>query len=510
MSTESSTLVAHVRVTVLQLTGILCELVPSKRKTKGDFFFDEDVVVSAVASFSRNSIDSNTNLLTHIPSLPVGGIFNVRNRRNRHKANWPANDSMRDDDDINHSSFSFSRVLKREKQRSSNFAGVKNEFDAEGVDFEPELVDISVGLIQGGEMIPLGCTTLAISGPKETTADLIVRNETLPARLDPTKRSLRSATGSSLKNGSKKIKYATFQNNPYRRYKIAENATLSVQIQVSLSNLNKPFYARNCPTYQPRYDVDHEYNGCREALTNNWSPNMQIRTHQMRPDLNVKVNNECNDFQDVSTISESTKSGYIVSSRFDNTTLNSAERMRIHLGMCSEESPVASEESPVAVADYKHQIFGLKESLKPGKKTEPTSPSNQKSSFFFDMICCIPDMMGSYDDCNDHPEESLPQKQPLVVERIMSHKMQAESKNDSLPKNVLLATNNDAEFKPTLPGEESQNPDQVYYFTPESERMFSGKTVPSVTADTVNSIERATQTLHHYANRFGLTAEELL
>lgn len=602
MSTSSlPSSVADITVTVLQLSGILCEIAPSK-KSNSRHTYPSDAAVSAVASFSRNCSNSNTNIKTHVPSLPMFDLLEQRSRTNRHKAYWLAHDAMRDQDDVVHSSYNFSRVLKRENPTTYNNTKHYSAHDGGGgvmegsqasdmSSFEHELVDISIGLIQGGDMIEIGSTTVPVSGSIQKTTihtDLIVRNEISGrARASNTnsRRSLSKRVGSNLSKGRKTIKYASFSNDPTRRYSVADNATLSVEICVSVSE-NDTKNMQQQITNQPYYtSSEDDYN----------RPFQFINTDRHKK--------SSANFDDTSTLSESTKSGVIV---YNPKTHRRSEEYGKALGEIPEENDESvanmmkclgmvkdhpsSQESPV---DVKHLNRGQHDYPAPAiehvlsdipapknkdlvhEESESEKDNNKAScsaspfaAAMMDLMCCLPSTSCySYDmntfnepkvdkasnikdvsqsvignssqqfptsvyfekeqtQQNNQTIRTAPYPAPRNLQRIHEQYASEYGKTPKKSPQYTFDPNSGSIYSPqrgnnnVIHSQKISKNSPPYTFDPDSGGIYSQRGNNSVLAqkdpdgtvssEAVNSIERATQTLHHYASKYGIKAEELL
>ena len=488
-SSKGITAAADIKITVLEIAGLTCENASKKSLSTSQLEseFGDDTVISAVVSFSRNAFSSDTNIMTHIPSLPLLGMMHSGFQRrlsktkiNKYRASWPAQDPNRDEDDIKHSSFSFSRILKQEVDSASNTnapvhrhlrSGSRSRSISRQPAFESELIDVIVGLVKGTEMITLGCATLVISAKsKESfiTADFNVRNEAIKPNKQKWWDSNFSKSGSRKSSNTTKIKYASFPSDPGRRFGLAENATISVQIHVSLSHKE----LSNCSNQMKTYD---------------------------RPPLEHINPILCDD----STISESTKSGYIVRvPKLDTSDVNSSFGiMNCFGGSVWDNNYPASQESPIAVNEFSNLQKRNSMNMKP-------DPIKVAKSTIFDFLCCLP--ATSDHGMNDYEWKPKPENSNSI---LMSSKKLSDTENlkvknssgNALDENELLIGTNS---QPNIPS------NNVIYFTPNAEPAHVSKQKDinnkDPTTDTVKSIERATQTLHHYADKFGVKVEELL
>jgi hypothetical protein len=239
----------NIKIVVYGLTGLMCEKDPVKRKlfvkrssasaggggdssatpgimglsgssiSSGDIFSmgDSDfletagVPTTAVVSFQKNAISSQTSLETFLPSLPIQRpIANFVNKV-RYSASWPSEQPLQEDDAaMDRSSFKIIRCM----QQSTYVPGV-----GVGSNYINQTVELRINLSRGTELIRLGTATLVINGDEE--GELTMSIPARPALLNP-KKSKRK----------KKNKYGYFLDDHTRRYYLDENATLKVGIQV--------------------------------------------------------------------------------------------------------------------------------------------------------------------------------------------------------------------------------------------------------------------------------------
>ena len=143
----------------------------------------QDLPIFALATFTRNTINSNTKISTHIPSLPLRNATKQVGDVSTYDAVWPLehrnsnNGEERKEhnpninNNNNRSSFTLSRLFQREnhkdllaEEEKSDSSSLPSQNSQHIPNFIPEYVGIQVGLICGGQMIPLGDTTVIISG----------------------------------------------------------------------------------------------------------------------------------------------------------------------------------------------------------------------------------------------------------------------------------------------------------------------------------------------------------
>ena len=246
---ESEFELMHVTVTVHTLTGILSDRTSGKKKAGGlrppkamktseppnpessatsslssssgpSYVQKDKIPTTAVASFGRNVCSSQTSIMTHLPSLPLGMPTASFGYVNRYMAQWnePKPSFLEEEDEADpQSSFTFLRVMMREtmdlgeKQASTNISS-----------YVHETVDIQINLSRGKEIIPLGVATLAITGDEEGTMQMSLPAKPLADQKKKGKRLFK-----------KKRKHAlSFPSDPSRKFFLDENATLVVSVVI--------------------------------------------------------------------------------------------------------------------------------------------------------------------------------------------------------------------------------------------------------------------------------------
>lgn len=253
----------HVKVTVLGLTGIVCETAtPKKRKpsltktaragdnfkntpisrntqgstvsslssTDGSTFSDRPlchnhIPTVAVVAFQRNVTNSETVIATHLPSHPLGMPVSSFGSLYRYIAHWPTeSDSfVQQNGEVDRASFTLLRVMMRDAYATSDLEGAR-------VSYATETIDIHIGLSRGKDMIPLGVASIVITGDEEG-AELMV----LPAKPLSTKgKSMVLGSGGKKRRPRlfKSMKKASFPDDPSKTFRLDENASLRVMVKV--------------------------------------------------------------------------------------------------------------------------------------------------------------------------------------------------------------------------------------------------------------------------------------
>jgi hypothetical protein len=256
----------HIKITVYGLSGILIERHSDKGEqptsgkkgstgsgsgmssgstiTSCDDTYSErtEAPVYAVVTHKRNVSNSATSIASHLPSMPLGHSLSSFGNIYRHAASWPANSAplIIDEDDecslMDQSSFIMERVMMREPYDRQRFNGA-NAISC----FVHETVDLEINLKRGNEMIPLGVTSLVVSGDEEGALKM-----NLPAKEVEFKGKKRATTRT--KDGKKKKKEdgkkkhrhifsktadkLCFPSDKTKEYSFDENAALKIALQV--------------------------------------------------------------------------------------------------------------------------------------------------------------------------------------------------------------------------------------------------------------------------------------
>jgi hypothetical protein len=264
---ESEFELMHVKVTVLGLTGILSEKNPEKKlpsttpkasgpsskllSSNGGSVCEESTLTSvdlnsddanaftnkdgtpttAVLSYQRNVSNSETTIVSHLPSMPLGMPTSSFGFVNRYMASWPAETAipfLHGDDVIEQSTFTLLRVMMRQPYTSGDTRASTNIST-----YVQDTIDLKINLARGRELIPLGVATLVISGDED--APVVVN---VPAKSVRVKNGKATVVGASSKKKSRAPKIfrkvpalPCFVSDPSRKFNLDENATLRVSIQ---------------------------------------------------------------------------------------------------------------------------------------------------------------------------------------------------------------------------------------------------------------------------------------
>ena len=266
---ESEFELMHVKVTVLGLTGIICEKIPAKKlpstapKASGptgkllsphggsvsedstltslDLYSDDTSALTtkdgtpttAVVSYRRNVSNSETTIVSHLPSMPLGMPTSSFGFVNRFIASWPAETAiplLHEDDIVEQSTFTLLRVMMRQPFTSGDTRASTNIST-----YVQDTIDLEIKLARGTELIPLGVATLVFSGDEE--APVVVNVSAKPVLVKNGKATVVGASSRSQKKSrAPKIfrKSGTspcFASDPSRKFTLDDNATLRVSIQ---------------------------------------------------------------------------------------------------------------------------------------------------------------------------------------------------------------------------------------------------------------------------------------
>jgi hypothetical protein len=230
----------HVRITVFSLTGILVE---KKEDGKGrwdakdagatvSMTSDENfsplgqTPVHAVVTLKRNVSSSSTTIASHLPSNPLENALSAFGTTFRYNAVWPVHKAsfLTDKNEPctpnDQSSIIVERVMMRESVDSvSNFVA--------------ETINLEINLKRGDEMIPLGSSTLVISGDEEgpIAMNLAAKGVRMKGKHIVTA-DIVSKTSKKNRFFSKSAVKPSFSSDKSLQYTLDENAALKVKIQV--------------------------------------------------------------------------------------------------------------------------------------------------------------------------------------------------------------------------------------------------------------------------------------
>lgn len=123
------------------------------------------IPTTAVVTFRRNVSNSATSISSHLPSAPLGLPTSSFGKVSRYLAQWPANGvtpllpELRKNL-MHQSTFELQRVMMKEPfDRTRHHSTVSH--------FVQESIELQINLSKGTEMIPLGVATLIVAGDEE-------------------------------------------------------------------------------------------------------------------------------------------------------------------------------------------------------------------------------------------------------------------------------------------------------------------------------------------------------
>lgn len=179
---------------------------------------NSSVPTTAVVSFRRNAISSDTPLETFMPSLPLTKPMSGFGDTVRYMASWPAGErsALLEADPKGLSTMKMIRVMKREKYRPETKIGQVSGY-------VHETIDLGVCLGRGKELVHLGSVSFAITGDEEgeIVMNVPVKSSTLP-----------HATANRKSSKKKRSKKSSFPHDSSRSYLLDDNATLRVGVRV--------------------------------------------------------------------------------------------------------------------------------------------------------------------------------------------------------------------------------------------------------------------------------------
>jgi hypothetical protein len=234
----------QVRITVYSLSGILRTIPKKDRKKRHSFcgrkssksikasanFVDtlrDAPPVTAVVSCMRNVNGSSNSIETFLPSTPFESDETVLGNTSRLMATWPAANSniLLETEPADQSTFTLIRVMKHEPYRRGTRANHISYYI-------PETIDLRISIGCGKSLCFIGIASFVITGDEEGEVTMNIPAKRVPDDEHPQTKGHSSA--SSRSKGSDKAAPSGYE--PTKCYKLDENATLKVGVQVLPQN----------------------------------------------------------------------------------------------------------------------------------------------------------------------------------------------------------------------------------------------------------------------------------
>ncbi len=187
------------------------------------------IPLNAVVSCTKN-VSCSRQIATHVPSLPLSTpSSSFSDKVHNFLVRWPT-DFDPSGDAL--STFRLSRLMKRDSFYS----------DGNGLSsgFQPEDIELTIGLMRGSEMVTLGKAILIITGeeneeliidlPVSTEKDVVKNKKKDPPAL---KRTNSKIFSKGSKNTVKVLKPLSFPSDKRRKFHLTENAMIRLNVSVS-------------------------------------------------------------------------------------------------------------------------------------------------------------------------------------------------------------------------------------------------------------------------------------
>ena len=185
--------------------------------------------LNAVISCTKN-VSCSRQIATHVPSLPLSiPSSSFSDKVHNFLVRWPADYDPRGDA---LSTFQLSRLMKRDAFYSDG-TGLSSGF-------QPEEIELTVGIMRGSEMLTLGKATLVITGeeneelvidlPINTEKDIVKNKKKEPP---PLKRTNSKIFGKVTKPNAKILKPLSFPSDKRRKFHLTENAMIRLHVSVT-------------------------------------------------------------------------------------------------------------------------------------------------------------------------------------------------------------------------------------------------------------------------------------
>lgn len=185
--------------------------------------------LNAVVSCTKN-VSSSRQIATHVPSLPLTTTSaSFSDKVHNFLVRWPT-DFDPSGDAL--STFRLSRLMKKDAFYS----------DGHGLSsgFQPEEIELSIGLMRGSEMLTLGKAILVITDVEneELMIDLPVSTEkhvVKNKKMDPPalKRTNSKLFGKTSKTTVKMLKPLSFPSDKRRKFHLTENAMIRLNVSIN-------------------------------------------------------------------------------------------------------------------------------------------------------------------------------------------------------------------------------------------------------------------------------------
>jgi len=221
ISKSSSFQMMDITITVDVMDGLVMEV----KKMSGEPSLGT-TPINAVISAMKN-VSSSRQIATHVPSLPLSlPSNNFSGKVHNLFVRWPADFDPHGDA---LSTFKFSRLMKKSPVLTESCS-------LSHLSFEPENIELAVGLMRGSEIITLGKANISIHGDEfdEMTVDIPI----CTAKGVVTSKKIRepspmrgSADGNQSKKATKTLKPLSFSRDTKRKFHLNEHAMVRLHVK---------------------------------------------------------------------------------------------------------------------------------------------------------------------------------------------------------------------------------------------------------------------------------------
>lgn len=219
ISKSSSFQMMDITISVEVMDGLVMEV----KKTKDESPLGS-TPINAVISAMKN-VSSSRKIATHVPSLPLSvPKSSYGDKFHKLFVRWPVDFDPHGDA---LSTFRFSRLMKREV--------TSDQGSHNSLCYQPENIELTIGLMRGSEMITLGKADLVIHGNEfeEIVVDIPVCTEkdvVNPKKLrDPSP--MRGITNQNKAKSTKVLKPLSFPSDSKRKFHLADHSMIRVQVK---------------------------------------------------------------------------------------------------------------------------------------------------------------------------------------------------------------------------------------------------------------------------------------
>lgn len=221
ISKSSSFQMMDITITVDVMDGLVMEV----KKMSGEPSLGT-TPINAVISAMKN-VSSSRQIATHVPSLPLSlPSSNFSGKSHNLFVRWPADFDPHGDA---LSTFKFSRLMKKSPVLTESCS-------LSHLSFEPENIELAVGLMRGSEIITLGKANISIQGDEfeEMTVDIPIctAKDVVTSKKIREPSPMRGSTdGNQSKKATKTLKPLSFSRDTKRKFHLNEHAMVRLHVK---------------------------------------------------------------------------------------------------------------------------------------------------------------------------------------------------------------------------------------------------------------------------------------